>query len=108
MAKMKQDKVLEKIGDIIKENFPFYVSYNLNKNTKFGQDYELDVKYYYMGEQVILTQFIPRYGLEETEKSLRRIEIILDMIKDTFIEIRKDLISYPNNKTQQEFLRKKR
>lgn len=105
---MKQDKVLEKIGDIIKENFPFYVSYNLNKNTKFGQDYELDVKYYYMGEQVILTQFIPRYGLEETEKSLRRIEIILDRIKDTFIEIRKDLISYPNNKTQQEFLRKER
>lgn len=105
---IEQDKILEKIGDIIKENFPFYVSYNLNKNTKFGQDYELDVKYYYMGEQVILTQFIPRYGLEETEKSLRRIEIILDRIKDTFIEIRKDLISYPNNKTQQEFLRKKR
>lgn len=105
---IEQDKILEKIGDIIKENFPFYVSYNLNKNTKFGQDYELDVKYYYMGEQVILTQFIPRYGLEETEKSLRRIEIILDRIKDTFIEIRKDLISYPNNKTQQEFLRKER
>lgn len=105
---IEQDKILEKIGDIIKENFPFYVSYNLNKNTKFGQDYELDVKYYYMGEQVTLTQFIPRYGLEETEKSLRRIEIILDRIKDTFIEIRKDLISYPNNKTQQEFLRKER
>lgn len=105
---IEQDKILEKIGDIIKENFPFYVSYNLNKNTKFGQDYELDVKYYYMGEQVILTQFIPRYSLEETEKSLRRIEIILDRIKDTFIEIRKDLISYPNNKTQQEFLRKER
>lgn len=105
---IEQDKILEKIGDIIKENFPFYVSYNLNKNTKFGQDYELDVKYYYMGEQVILTQFISRYGLEETEKSLRRIEIILDRIKDTFIEIRKDLISYPNNKTQQEFLRKER
>lgn len=105
---MKQDKVLEKIGDVIKENFPFYVSYDLNKNTKFGQDYELDVKYYYMGQQVILTQSIPRYGLEETEKSLERIEIILDGFKDILLDVRKDLISYPNNKTQQEFLRKER
>lgn len=105
---MKQDKVLEKIGDIIKENFPFYVSYNLNKNTKFGQDYELDVKYYYMGEKVMLTQFIPRYGLEETEKSLERMEFILDGFKDVLVKIKKDLISYPNNKKQQEFLRKER
>lgn len=91
------DKIEEKIGDIIKENFPFYVSYNLNKNTKFGQDYELEIKYYYMGEQMTITQFIPRYGLEETEKSLRRIELILDRIKDTLIKIRKDLISYQFN-----------
>ena len=108
MDKMKQNKVLEKIGDIIKENFPFYVSYNLNKNTKFGKDYELEVKYYYMGEQMIITYFIPRYGLEETEKTLERMEIILDRLKDTLLDIKKDLISYPNNKTQQEFLRKKR
>ena len=105
---IEQDKILEKIGDIIKENFPFYVSYNLNKNTKFGQNYELDVKYYYMGKQVILTQFIPRYELEETEKSLERMKIILDGFKDVLVEIKKDLISYPNNKTQQEFLRKER
>ena len=98
MAKMKQlDKIREKIGDIIKENFPFYVSYNLNKNTNFWEDYELYVKYYYMGEQVILTQFIPRYGLEETEKSLERMEFILDGFKDVLIEIKKDLISYPEN-----------
>lgn len=103
-----KDKILEKIGDIIKENFPFYVSYNLNKNTKFGQNYELEIKYYYMGEQVILTQFIPRYGLEETEKCLERIEYVLDGLKDILVEIKKDLISYPNNKTQQEFLRKER
>lgn len=102
------DRIEEKIGDIIKENFPFYISYNLNKNTKFGQDYELDVKYYYMGEQVTLTQFIPRYGLEETEKSLERIEFILDGFKDVLVEIKNDLISYPNNKTQQEFSRKER
>lgn len=108
MEKMKQDKVLEKIGDIINENFPFYVSYNLNKNTKFWENYKLDVKYYYMGEQVILTQFIPRYGLEETEKSLEKMEIILDGFKDVLVEIKKDLISYPENDTQQEFLRKER
>ena len=108
LDKMKQDKVLEKIGDIIKENFPFYVSYNLNKNTKHGKDYELDVKYYYMGKQAMFTQFIPRYGLEETEKSLERMEFILDGFKDILVEIKKDLISYPNNETQQEFLRKER
>ena len=105
---IEQDKILEKIGDIIKENFPFYVSYKLNKNTKFGQDYELEVKYYYMGKQVILTQFIPRYELEETEESLKRIEIILDEFKDFLVEIKKDLISYPDNETQQDFLRKKK
>lgn len=98
---MKQDKVLEKIGDIIKENFPFYVSYNLNKNTKLGKGYELDVKYYYMGEQVILTQFIPMYELEETEKSI-------NVFKDILVGIKEDLISYPENETQQEFLRKER
>lgn len=98
---MKQDKVLEKIGDIIKENFPFYVSYNLNKNTKLGKSYELDVKYYYMGEQVILTQFIPMYELEETEKSI-------NVFKDILVGIKEDLISYPENETQQEFLRKER
>lgn len=61
-----------------------------------------------MGEQVILTQFIPRYGLEETEKSLEIIETTLDAFKDFLLDVRKDLISYPNNKTQQEFLRKER
>lgn len=105
---MKQDKVLEKIEDIIKENFPFYVSYNLNKNTKFWQDYELYIKYYYMGEQVTLTQFIPRYRLEEIEKSLEGMKFVLDGFKDVLIEIKKDLISYPDNETQQEFLRKER
>ena len=105
---MEQDKIEEKIGDIIKENFPFYVSYKLNKNTKFGQGYELEVKYYYMGKQVIFIKSIPRYGLEETEENLKRMEIILDEIKGFLIKIRKDLISYPNNETQQEFLRKKR
>ena len=105
---IEQDKILEKIGDIIKENFPFYVSYKLNKNTKFRQNYELEINYYYMGKQVTFIQFIPRYGLEITEKNFKRIEIILDGFKDSLIEIRKDLISYPNNETQQEFLRKRR
>ena len=45
-----------------------------------------------MGKQEILTQFIPMYELEETEKSL-------DVFKDVLIGIKEDLISYPNNKT---------
>jgi len=98
---MKQlDKIREKIGDVIKESFPFYVSYNLNKNTKYGQDYELEVKYYYMGEQVTLTQFIPINALER--------EYFLTRLKDLLLDVRKDLISYPKNETQQEFLRKER
>jgi hypothetical protein len=106
---MKQlDKIEEKIGDIIKENFPFYISYKLNKNTKFRQDYELVLKYYYMGEQITFVQSIPRYGLEEIEKSLEKMEFILDGFKNNLLDVRKDLISYPGNETQQEFLRKNR
>jgi len=52
-----------------------------------------------MGKQVIFIKPIPRYGLEETEKTLERMEIILDGLKDFLIEIRKDLIGYSNNET---------
>ena len=89
---MKQlDKIREKIGDVIKESFPFYVSYNLNKNTKYGQDYELEVTYYYMGEQVTLIQFIPINTLEG--------EYYLTRLKDLLLDVRKDLISYSKNET---------
>jgi hypothetical protein len=52
-----------------------------------------------MGRQVIFIKPIPRYGLEETEKTIEKMEIIFDELKDFLIEIRKDLISYSNNET---------
>lgn len=107
VKQMEQDKILEKIGDIIKETFPFYISYKLNKNTKFRQGYELEVEYYYMGQKITFITSIPRYRLEVTKKEFERIEIILDGVKDFLLDIRKDLINYHENETQQEFLRKK-
>ena len=99
MAKMNQsDKILEKIGDVIKENFPFYVSYKI----KFKNGYycEILVLYYYMGKETTLSQVIPI-------RELKR-EKFLVALKDFLLDIRKDLISYSDNKTQQEFLRKER
>lgn len=98
MIKMKQDKILEKIGDIIKENFPFYVSYNL----KFKNEYycEMSVIYYYMGKKAKASQIITIDDLER--------EYFFTGLKDFLSDVRKDLISYPENKTQQEFLRKER
>lgn len=96
---MKQlDKVKEKIGDIIKENFPFYVSYKIK--LKNGYYCEILVTYYYMGKETNLSQNIPINALER--------EYFLTELKDFLLDVRKDLISYPNNETQQEFLRKNR
>lgn len=94
---IEQDKILEKIGDAIKENFPFYVSYKI----KFKDEYycEILVLYYYMGKETTLSQVIPM-------RELKR-EKFLVALKDFLLDVRKDLISYPDNKTQQEFLRKK-
>ena len=98
MAKMKQDKVLEKIGDIIKENFPFYVSYNLKFKNKYYC--EISVIYYYMGKETKIIQVIPISDLER--------EYFFTGLKDFLSDVRKDSISYPENETQQEFLRKER
>lgn len=98
MAKIKQDKVLEKIGDIIKENFPFYVSYKINLKNEYYC--EISVNYYYMGKETNLSQVIPINALER--------EYFLTELKDFLLDVRKDLISYPENETQQEFLRKER
>lgn len=94
---MKQlNKISEKIGDVIKENFPFYVSYKI----KFKNEYycEILVNYYYMGKKTNLSQVIPINVLER--------EYFLTELKDFLLDVRKDLISYPSNETQQEFLRK--
>lgn len=98
MDKMKQDKVLEKIGDIIKENFPFYVSYNLNIKNEYYC--EISVIYYYMGKEANASQVIPISDLER--------EYFFTGLKDFLSDVRKDLISYPENETQQDFLRKRR
>ena len=95
---MKQDKVLEKIGDIIKENFPFYVSYKINLKNEYYC--EILVNYYYMGKETNLSQVIPINALDR--------EYFLTELKDFLLDVRKDLISYPENETQQEFLRKER
>lgn len=92
-----QDKILEKVGDIIKETFPFYVSYKM----KFKDEYycEIFVFYYYMGKETNLSQVIPRNALER--------EDFLITLKDFLLDVRKDLISYPDNETQQDFFKKK-
>lgn len=95
---MKQDKVLEKIGDIIKENFPFYVSYKINLKNEYYC--EISVNYYYMGKETNLSQVIPINALER--------KYFLTELKDFLLDVRKDLISYSDNETQQEFLRKER
>lgn len=96
---MKQlDEVREKIGDALKENFPFYVSYKFNLKNEYYC--EISVTYYYMGKETNLSQIIPINALER--------EYFLTELKGFLLDVRKDLISYPENETQQEFLRKKR
>lgn len=88
-------EIKEKIGDIIKGTFPFYTSYKI----KIGKDYyEIMVLYYYMGKLTSYIQKIPKRNLI-VEKDLAGFKIYLT-------DIKKDLISYPKNETQQEFLRK--
>ena len=96
---MKQlDEVREKIGDVIKENFPFYVSYKIKLKNEYY--YEISVKYYYMGKETNLRQVISINALKR--------EDFLTGLKDFLLDVRKDLISYSDNKTQQDFLRKNR
>ena len=83
---MKQlDKILEKIGDVIKENFPFYVSYKINLKNEYYC--EISVTYYYMGKETNASQVIPINALER--------EYFLTELKDFLLDVRKDLISYP-------------
>lgn len=88
---MNDKEIKEKVGDIIKDTFPFYTSYEI----KIKKDYyEIMVLYYYMGK---LTSYIQKVPKREEN---------LDGFKIYLTDIKKDLISYPKNKTQQEFLRK--
>lgn len=96
---MKQDDFLEKIGNIIKEDFPFYTTYKIHP-IRNGEYYEISVYYYYMGKNTVVRQIIPKCNLKR--------EKVFEGFKDFLTSVRKDLISYPNNETQQDFLRKKR
>jgi hypothetical protein len=51
-----------------------------------------------MGKETNLSQVIPIDALER--------ECFLTELKDFLLDVRNDLISYPGNETQQEFLRK--
>jgi hypothetical protein len=93
---MNNKEIKEKVGDIIKDTFPFYVSYKIKLKNEYY--YEILVNYYYMGEKTNLSQVIPIDALEK--------EYFLTGLKSFLLDVRKDLISYPTNKTQQEFLRK--
>lgn len=92
---MNDKEIKETIGDIIKDTFPFYTSYKI----KIEKDYyEIIVLYYYMGKLTSYIQKIPKRNLIVKED--------LDGFKICLTDIKKDLISYPKNKTQQKFLRK--
>lgn len=54
--------------------------------------------YYYMGKETNLCQVIP---INVSER-----ECFLTEFKDFLLDIRKDLISYSENETQQEFSKK--
>ena len=96
MAKMKQlDEIREKIEDIIKENLPFYTSYKILRNEYY---WKISVTCYYMGKETNLSQVIP---INVSER-----ECFLTEFKDFLLDVRKDLISYPENEIQQEFSRK--
>lgn len=95
--KMEKKQVLEAIGDIIKDSFPFYTSYKVKIKEK---SYRIMVLYYYMGKLTSFVQDVPKRDLT-TEKDFDGFKICLTNVK-------KDLVSYPNNKTQQKFLRKER
>ena len=53
-----------------------------------------------MGKETNLRQVISINALKR--------EDFLTGLKDFLLDVKKDLISYPNNETQQEFLRKKK
>lgn len=94
---MKQlDEIREKMEDVIKENLPFYTSYKINLRNEYY--WEISVTYYYMGKETNLRQVIP---INVSER-----ECFLTELKDFLLDVRKDLISYSEHETQQEFSRK--
>ena len=95
---MSVSKIKDIFGNIIKENFPFYTDYNISLS--MSHDFItviISVSYYYMGKKEHYDDIVPLNN-EYLEKNIRCLE-------SSLMDIKKDMISYPDNEIQQKFLR---
>lgn len=82
-------------GDIIKENFPFYMTYEICFDNVIIGVY-IHIWYYFMGKKEHYNSVVSLNNhLEENVKCF----------EDDLMDIKKDMISYPDNEVQQKFLR---
>ena len=91
-------KIKDIFGNIIKENFPFYTDYNIRLSMR--HDFItviISVSYYYMGKKEYYDDIVSLNN-EYLEKNIRCLE-------SSLMDIKKDMISYPDNEIQQKFLR---
>lgn len=87
-------KIKDIFGNIIKENFPFYADYNIRLSMR--HDFIIviiSVSYYYMGKKEYYDGIAPLNN-EYLEKNIQCLESDL-------MDIRKDIINYPDNEIQQ-------
>lgn len=83
-------------GDIIKENFPFYTIYETCFDNVIVGVY-IHIWYYFMGKKEHYNSVVSlNKHLEENIKCF----------EDDLINIKENMISYPDNGIQQKFLRK--
>ena len=87
---------LEKKQKILSKKTFLYTSYKINLRNEYY--WKISVTCYYMGKETNLSQVIP---INVSER-----ECFLTEFKDFLLDVKKDLTSYPENETQQEFLRK--
>ena len=91
-------KIKDIFGNIIKENFPFYADYNINLSMRYDFiTVIISISYYYMGKKEYYDDIVPLNN-KYLEKNIRCLE-------SSLINIRKNMISYPDNEIQQKILR---
>ena len=91
-------KIKDIFENIIKENFPFYTDYNISFSMCHGViTVIISVSYYYMGKKEYYDDIVPLKN-KYLEKNIQCLE-------SSLMDIRKDMISYPDNEIQQKFLR---
>ena len=91
-------KIKDIFENIIKENFPFYTDYNISFSMCHGViTVIISVSYYYMGKKEYYDDIVPLNN-KYLEKNIQCLE-------SSLMDIRKDMISYPDNEIQQKFLR---